>query len=339
MKVSLIGIDLAKTIFQVCGVNQSHKVVFNRQIRRNKLIEFLIQYPQAQIAMEACGGSNYWGRELKRHGFNVLIIPTQYVKPFVKGNKNDRNDALAITEAAKRPNLQGVEPRNLEQTDTMLIHRMRLRLIQHRTALTNQIRGFLSEYGIVVAPGKERLLSALPQLLEDAENGLTVSAREMLEWQKQEWLQLSERINTLDKKIRQQARDDEHAKRLIGIKGVGELSATAVIAHAGNGSAYKNGRHFSASLGLVPKEHSSGGKQKLSSITKRGNEYLRGLLVQGAWAVLRYAKEDSEDRLSKWAWKVAQRRGKQKAAIAVANKLARIIWAVLYHQRDYQAQL
>lgn len=335
MQVKLIGIDLAKSIFQVCGVNQAGNVVFNRAVRRNKLLAYLAQYPDATIAMEACSGSNYWGRTLIEMGYKVMLIPPQHVKPFVKGNKNDRNDSFAITEAANRPEMVFVQPRSLEQTDIMLVHRRRERLVEQRTALINQIRGFLSEYGVVVAQGKRKLFSALPSILEEADNGLTTKARQLIHEQFQEWRALDEAIDKLDKQIHQQALDVPAAKRLTQIKGVGDMIATAAVAYAGDGKAYRSGRHFSASLGVVPKEHSSGGKQKMGQITKRGNEYLRRLLVQGAWSVLQHAK-GSEDRLSVWAVKVQERRGKHKAVVAVANKLARIIWAMICHKTDYR---
>ena len=335
MNVTLIGIDLAKSIFQVCAVNQNGKVVFNRQIRRNRLMVSLLDYPDAVIAMEACSGSNYWGRELQDRGFTVRLIPPQHVKPFVKGNKNDRRDAFAITEAARRPHLRCVRPRTLVQTDLIQVHRVLDRKVRQRTALTNQMRGFLGEYGVVVNRGKERLWRALPELLEDADNALTPSARSLLSQLQQEWAELEKAIVQLQKQIREHSRSDAAAVRLIQVRGVGERIATAAVAFAGNGQGYRNGRHFSANLGLVPKEHSSGGKQQLGHITKRGNRYLRRLLIQGAWSVVRYAAR-SHDRLSRWAAKLIERRGKHKAAVAVANKLARIIWSMLYHGTEYQ---
>jgi transposase len=335
MKVTLIGIDLAKNIFQVCGVNKAGKKVFNKAIKRNKLLSFLAHYPDAIIAMEACSGSNYWGRVLEEN-YKVLLIPPQHVKPFVKGNKNDRNDAFAITEAAGRPDMQFVRPRTLEQTDMILVHRLRTRLVEQRVALINQLRGFLNEYGIVLPAGKEMLLVNLPQVIEEAENGLTSAARQVIEGMRVEWLMLNSQIKEQDRAISLQAAKSEAAKRLMEIKGVAEKTSTAIVAHIGDGKAYGNGRHFAANLGLVPKEHSSGGKQKLSGITKRGNEYIRRLLVQGAWSVLRYA-DKSDDRISVWALQVAERRGKQKAVVAVANKLARICWSMIYHETEYKA--
>lgn len=335
MKVTLIGIDLAKNIFQVCGVNQAGKQIFNRQVKRNKLFEMLAKYPDAIIAMEACSGSNYWGRELEARNYNVLLIPPIHVKPFVKGNKNDRNDSFAITEAARRPGLQGVRPRTIAQTDLIQVHRLRARLVDFRTGLINQLRGFLSEYGEVVAQGRENLAAAIPDILESDDNCLTFSARELIQQIMCEWKEIDKRIKVLDTKICLQAKNDENAVRLMKVKGVAEKTATAIIAHAGNGAAYKNGRHFSANLGLVPKEHSSGGKQSFGGITKRGNKYIRRLLIQGAWSVLRNA-ENSNDRLSIWALKLQQRRGKQKTVVAIANKVARILWSLLYHRTEYR---
>ena len=336
MQITLIGVDLAKRVFQVCGVNQASKPVFNRQLKRDKLLIFLAQYPDTTIAMEACSGSNYWGRELEKRGYRVMLIPPQHVKPFVKGNKNDRNDAFAICEAARRPNMHCVRPRTLAQTDAMLVHKILDRRVSERTALINQLRGLLNEYGIVVSRGKEKLRAELPFVLEDAENDLTAVARQYLQQQLAEWRAVDEAIAGLEMEIRQQVKQSEQAQRLTKIKGVGEKIASAAEAFLGNGSAYRSGRHFSASLGLVPKEHSSGGKQKLGRITKRGNQYLRWLLIQGGWSVVRYA-DRGNDRLSRWAKQLIERRGKHKAAIAVANKLARIIWAISYHQTEYKA--
>lgn len=336
MKVTLLGIDLAKNVFQVCGVNQAGTQVFNKAIKRPRLSDFLVQYAGIPIAMEACSGSNHWGRTFAAAGHEVKLIPPQHVKPFVKGNKNDRNDAFAICEAANRPQLKTVQPRSLTQTDLMVVHRIRERRVAARTALINQIRGLLTEYGIVLAQGKGALREALPALLEAPENGLTVLARQQFQILLTEWQAHDAGIAAQEKTIKESSRRCAGATRLLAMKGVGEITATALVAYAGNGAGYHNGRHFSASLGLIPREHSSGGKQRLGGITKRGNGYLRHLLIQGAWSILRYA-DKSEDRLSVWARKVLARRGKHKAAIAVANKLARIAWTLLYYQRDYNA--
>jgi transposase len=335
MNVTLIGIDLAKSVFQVCAVNQAGKVVFNHQVRRSRLLETVIQHPGATVVMEACSGSNYWGRTFQAHGFDVKLIPPQHVKPFVKGNKNDRNDAFAICEASQRPHLRTVTPRTLEQTDIMLAHRVLERRKHCRVQLMLQIRGFLQEYGIVLPTGKARLRSELPLLLEDAGNGLTDSARRWLADLLCEWQALDRGIAEVEQELARQVNEEPAMQRLKAIRGVGDHIASAVFAQLGDGSAYRNGRQFAASLGLVPKEHSSGGKQRLGSITKRGNKYLRYLLIQGAWSVIN-ACTRSDDRLSRWARTVMARRGKHKAAVAIANKLARILWAVSYRQEAYR---
>lgn len=336
MNITLIGIDLAKNVIQICGVNQAGKAVFNRQVRRANLLDFLAQHSGVPIAMEACSGSNYWGRTLQRLGFSVMLLPPQHVKPFVKGNKNDRNDAFAICEAARRPNITVVAPRTLAQTDMNLVHRIRERRVEARTRLICQLRGLLNEYGIVQPRGKDAFQAAMPDILEEADNELTPMARQYFHDMMVEWRQLNEAITALDKDIRRQCREHGDCARLTEIKGVGDITATAVVSFAGNARHYRNGRHFSANLGLVPKEHSSGGKQRLGSITKRGNGYLRKLLVQGAWSIIRYV-DKAEDRLSRWAKTLIERRGKQKAAIAIANKLARIIWAMLVRREHYRA--
>lgn len=335
MNITLIGIDLAKTVFQVCGVNQVGKAVFNRQLRREQLLPFLANYPGVPIAMEACSGSNYWGRTLQQRGHRTMLLPPQYVKPFVRGNKNDRNDAFAICEAARRPGITCVAPRTLEQTDMGLAHRIRERQVEARTRLICQIRGLLNEYGIVLPVGKERLRHALPALLEDADNGLTPQARQYFHALLEEWQGLDEAIGKRDRDIREQCRRHEDCQRLTAIRGVGEMTATAVVAMTGNARQYRNGRQFAASLGLVPREHSSGGKQQLGRITRRGNSYVRKLLIQGAWSLIRHI-QGADDRLSQWGRQLIERQGKHKAAVALANKLARIIWVLLARQEHYR---
>lgn len=335
MNVTLIGLDLAKSVIQVCAINQAGKSVFNRPVKRDRLLVLLAQYPGVPVAMEACSGSNHWGRMLEARGHTVMLIPPQHVKPFVKGNKNDRNDAFAVCEAARRPGLQFVRPRSLEQTDMLWVHRCRERLVAQRTQLINQLRGFLQEYGIVLPQGKESLRGEIPFLLENADNGLTAMARHHLHLGLEEWQALDKRIHDLDRDIAQQCRNSEPARRLCEIKGVGQTTATAIVAFAGDASQYRSARHFSANLGLVPKEHSSGGKQRLGGITKRGNTYIRRLLVQGAWSVIRHVGRNN-DRLTRWVAQVIERRGKQRAAIALANKLARIIWAMLFRGVAFQ---
>ncbi|OFC69815.1 IS110 family transposase [Alteromonas confluentis] len=336
MNVTLISIDLAKNIYQVCGVNQACKPQFNRPIKSDKLLPFLIKYhPGVTVAMEACGGSNYLGRTLQAHGFNVRIIPTRHVKPFVKGNKNDRNDAFAIAEAAMRPSMRFVSPKTVEQTDLSITHNIRERQVAARTNIVNQLRGLLREYGINMPQGIERVKEMLPFILEDAENTLTTAARRNFNLMMEEWRYLDDAIHQQEKIIREQARTSPAAELAMTIKGVGIITATAAVAHMGDPSQYKNGRQYAACLGLVPREYSSGGKQKLGGITKRGNRYLRKLLVQGAWSIIRHSK-NADDRLSRWVEQVIIRSGKHKAAVALANKLARILWAVLAKQAPFE---
>jgi len=334
MKISLLAIDLAKNTYQVCGVNRQGQEVFNRAVSRKKLPALIAQHPDTPIAMEACSGSNHWGRTFQQRGHKVLLINPRHVKPFVKGNKNDRNDAFAISEAARRPKMRFVLPRTLEQTDLVMLHRIRDRRVRARTSLLNQVRGILSEYGIVVPAGVAVLRRSLPLILEGAENELTIPARQYLHEMLNEWRDLDEGIGRMERSIRTAARELPAARRLMEVRGVGEMIAIAALAKLGRGDQFKNGRQFSACLGLVPKEHSSGGVQKLGGISKRGDDYLRRMLIQGAWAVLTYA-EGRQDRLSKWALQVKERRGKHKAAIAVANKLSRIIWAMVRHETSY----
>lgn len=338
MKVTLIGIDLAKKVIQVCGVNQAGKQELNKTIKREKLVLFLAQYPGAPIAMEACYSSNYWGRTLQRLGHEVLLIPPIHVKPFVKGNKNDRNDAFAITEAARRPHLQCVQPRTLEQTDLIQVHKLRDRRVAARNALTNQVRGLLSEYGFFLPKGRSSLYAALTELMDSDDARLTESVKLLISDVVLEWRMLDKAIKRHDKRIEKQAKDSEETRRLMTLKGVAHVTATAFNAAVGDGTAYKNGRHCAANLGLVPKENSSGGEQKLGGITHRGNKYLRRLLVQGAWSVLRNV-DKSNDKLSIWAKQVMNRRGKHKAVVAVANKMARILWAMSFYQKDYDGSL
>lgn len=336
MQITLIGVDLAKNVLQVCGVNQAGKQVVNRALKRDKVFQWLAQYSGVTVAMEACSGSNYWGRELEKRGHKVLLIPPQHVKPFVKGNKNDRNDAFAICEAARRPHMVFVRPRTLAQTDMLLAHKVRDRRVGQRTRLINQIRGLLQEYGIILPQRREVLRRELPLILEDTENGLTAQARLCFGQLLEEWRELDEGIAQLDREIKRQCRASEACQRLEAIRGIGEVTATALVAFVGDATHYRSGRHLAASLGLIPKEFSSGGKQSLGSITKRGNRYLRYLLVQCGWSIIRHIGA-ATDRLSCWARKVIERRGKQRTAVALANKLARIVWAILARQTTYQA--
>jgi len=334
MSVELIAIDLAKNVYQLCGVNRAGKSVFNKQVSRTKFVQTIAQYPGVTVAMEACCNSNYIGRLLLRMGYNVNIIPPNHVKPFVKGNKNDRNDAFAIAEAARRPDMHFVQPRSIEQTDMSIAHKIRERRIAERTALVNQVRGLLMEYGVTVPLGIHKLRADLPLILGDAENELSIIARQQFQLLLEEWQALDILISEQDTLIKRQAHADKKATRLMQIKGIAELTSTAIVSHMGASHNYKNGRHYASCLGVVPQEYSSGGKQKVGGITKRGNKYIRRLLVQCAWSIIRRI-ESATDNLSLWAKKVIERRGKQIASLAIANKLARIVWAMSHYKQDF----
>jgi transposase len=261
-------------------------------------------------------------------GHEVKLIAPQFVKPFVKGNKTDRNDAQAICEAAQRPHMRFVAIKTVEQQQVLALHRLRSAAVKTRTALCNQIRGLLAEFGLILPQGLHRLRDALPGLLEDADNGLPVLLREELSVQSERLSELDAEVQRLTRRIEQQLTLDERAQALMQRRGVGPLIASAVSAEIGNPQAFKNGRQFAASLGLVPRQHSTGGKPLLLGISKRGNAYLRTLLIHGARSVMRTA-DRHEDPISQWARQVKERRGVHKAIVALANKMARQLWAQL----------
>jgi transposase len=334
MNIKRIGIDLAKQVFQLHGVDGQEKVVLRKQIRREQLLDHFKKLPPCLIGMEACGGAHYWARELQKLGHTVKLMAPQFVKPYVKSNKNDANDAEAICEAVARPNMRFVAIKTIAQQDIQAIHRIRSELVQQRTAKVNQIRGLLAEYGIVVGRRVDVLRNALPQLLEDAENGLTADFRVLLDGLKQDLVTLDERVDDLDKKIKALANSNPAAKRLQQIPGIGPIIATALICAIGDGKQFKRGRDMAAWLGLTPRQHSSGGKDRLLGISKRGDAYLRTLLIHGARSALKVAGKKDDPR-SRWLQNLCNRRNKNIAAVALANKNARIAWALLSKETDY----
>ena len=334
MNIKRIGIDLAKQVFQLHGVDGQEKVVLRKQIRREQLLDYFKKLPPCLIGMEACGGAHYWARELQKLGHTVKLMAPQFVKPYVKSNKNDANDAEAICEAVGRPNMRFVAVKTIAQQDIQAIHRIRSELVQQRTAKVNQIRGLLAEYGIVVGRRVDVLRNALPQLLEDAENGLTADFRVLLDGLKQDLVTLDERVDDLDKKIKALANSNPAAKRLQQIPGIGPIIATALICAIGDGKQFKRGRDMAAWLGLTPRQHSSGGKDRLLGISKRGDAYLRTLLIHGARSALKVAGKKDDPR-SRWLQNLCNRRNKNIAAVALANKNARIAWALLSKKTDF----
>lgn len=335
MNITRIGIDLAKQIFQIHGVDKQGEVVLKKQLRRSQVLSFFEKLKPCLVGMEACSSSHYWGRELQQRGHQVRLIAPQYVKPYVKGNKNDANDAEAICEASSRPNMRFVSVKTVDQQDMQAIHRIRSELVKQRTAKANQIRGLLSEYGIIIAQQIGKLRITLPEILEDAENGLTIQLRRLLRGLEEDLIQLDGRVHEMDKEIQRQGMENKAAQQLQQIPGIGPITATALVSAIGNGTQFRRGKDMATSLGLVPRQHSSGGKDRLLGISKRGNAYLRTLLIHGARAVLQ-ATKNKDDPRSRWLKALSKRRNKNIAAVALANKNARIAWALLIKEQDYK---
>ena len=336
MKIATIGIDLAKNVFQIHGADATGRCVSAQQLSRKKLAPYIANTPPCVIGMEACNGAHYWARRFQSMGHEVRLMNPQFVKPYVKSNKNDRNDAEAICEAATRPSMRFVAVKSVAQQDRQALHRVRERLVGHRTALVNQTRGLLAEYGIVLPQQVAVLRRRLPEVLEDGENELTPEARRLFADLYRELLELDQRIAGVAERITREASDDEVCRRLQAVEGVGPMIASAATASVGDARVFRNGRQFSASLGLVPRQYSTGGKTRLGGISKRGDKYLRKLLIQGATVTVYHAAHKTTPR-ARWIQGLVKRCGKQKAAVAVANKNARIIWALMARGEPYRA--
>ncbi len=328
MNVTTLGIDIAKNVFQVHGIDYAGKKVINKAITRNKLPEFIGKLQPCLIGMESCGGSNYWGQRFTEMGHEVKLISPQFVKPYVKSNKSDAVDAEAICEAVTRPNMRFVAIKDKEQQDVQCIHKVRARLVKEKTALANQIRGLLLEYGIIIPQGISYVRSELPLILEDETNGLTLYGRELFKDLYEQLKNMILKVEQYDLKIEKICANNPICKLICKLSGVGALTATAITALVGNIKVFKNGRELSAYLGLVPKQHSSGGKAKLLGISKRGDRYVRCLLIHGARAALFRAKNLPTSRAN-WLRELILRRGFNRTVIALANKNARIIWALM----------
>ena len=328
MNLHMLGIDIAKSTFQLHGADSAGGEVLRKRLPRHKLAAYIANLPACTIVMESCGGANYWARVFQGNGHKVKLISPQFVKPFVKTNKNDANDALAIVEAASRPSMNFVPIKQVEQQDIQSIHRIRSRIVKNRTALINEIRGLCVEYGVVLITGAARVKSSLCVAIADRDNELTPSSRESLQGLYEELVDVEVRVKNLNTKIRQLCRQNESCQRILKIPGVGELTATAIVAAVSGPGEFRNGRHMSAWLGLVPRQSSSGDKQVLLGISKRGDRYLRTLLIHGARAVLSHHKDAAND-YSRWVARKKSTMGHNKAAVALANKNARIIWSML----------
>ncbi len=334
MNITTLGIDLAKNIFQLHGVNRHGKAMLAKKITRAKLQETVANLPPCLIGMEACAGSHYWARELGKLGHTVRLIAPQFVKPYVKSNKNDAADAEAICEAVSRPHMRFVPVKAIEQQDIQAVHRIRERRVKGRTALLNQIRGLLAEYGLIIPLKRNAVRRQLPRILEDSDNGLTALAREFVADLYEELQGLDQAVERYDAKIERLFKGNPVCQRLAKVEGVGPVTATALMA-AGDAKAFHNGRQMAAWLGLVPRQHGSGGKNVLLGISKRGDTYLRTLLIHGARAAVAAAKRKDDSR-SRWINAIAARRGANIAAVALANKNARVLWALMARGEAYR---
>jgi transposase len=335
MQIASIGIDLGKITFHLVALDERGKIVIKQKFSRKQLLVYTANLPSSLVGIEACSGAHFIGAALRDQGHEVRLIPAQFVKPFLKSNKNDFLDAEAIAEAVARQNMRFVPIKTDDQLDLQALHRVRDRLVHRRTAVINQIRGFLLERGITFAKGPANLRNQMPAILEDGEQNLTPRMRSLLAHLWQEWKTLNSDIERVSDEIDAIAGQDAACQRLRQIPGVGPLVATATVAAIGNGAAFRKGREFAAWLGLVPRQHSTGGKAQLLGISKRGNVYLRRMFIHGARAVLLCVKHDT-GRLGQWMRQLELRAPRNKVIVAVANKLARIAWAVLSSGNEYR---
>lgn len=338
-KISVIGLDLAKNLFQLHGVDADGEVVLRKQLRRAQLLRFFAKLPPCLIGIEACGGAHYWSRELTRLGHSVRIMAPAFVKPYLKSNKNDRNDAEAICEAVQRPSMRFVRPKTPEQQSVLHLHHARQLLVRQRVALSHHMRGVLLEYGIVLPRGTKVVSRRLPEILEDAQSALPMLTRHLLAELKAEHDQLVERIERLEQQLAVWHANDPVSQRLITIPGIGLLTATALAATVGDGHDFRNGRQLAAYLGLVPRQASSGGKQWLLGISKRGDTYLRSLIIHGARAVISHIRrrlQAGRPGGHPWVEQLLHRCHVNEAAVALANKMARTAWVLASKNETYR---
>ena len=330
-----ISIDLAKDIFQVAVFNKHGKLISNQAMKSKRMVQLISKHPEANILMEACGSSHYWGRRFIKEGHAVYLVPAHIAAKHRTGNKNDANDALAIYEASKRSNIYFVSVHTLEQQDLSTQHTLRQGFIKQRTQVANRIRGFAREYGVNFPVGIKHLYHCVPDAIEDGENELTVVSRQILRTLLDQLIQLRDVIEETTQLLEAYTKTIPSCKELQKMPGIGWLGAGAYYARVGNGSAYRRGRDVSASIGVVPMHSGSGGKNKLGSISKRGDRYLRYLLVHGARSAI-YHVGDKTDGLSCWIRKQLKHNSVNKTAVALANKLSRMAWAILSSGGQYQ---
>jgi transposase len=332
-EVSTIGLDIAKSVFQVHGVDGSGAVVMRKRIGRSKVLEFFGGLSPCLVGIEACPSAHYWSRKLLALGHTVKLMPPSYVKAYLKRSKNDANDAAAICEAVTRPSMRFVPIKSEQQQSGVMLHRTRQLLVQQRTMLSNAIRGHMAELGVISAKGRNGTAELLQIIGDVADDRIPPVARFCLDLLARQYLALNAELASINKRIQAWHRSCEESRRLEEIPGIGPIVAT-LVAEIGDWRAFRSGRSLAAWIGLVPKQHSTGGKERLGSITKRGNRYLRWLLVTGAMAVIRHARQHGTKR--PWLARIMDRRPAKVAAVALANKIARMVWAIMVRGERYR---
>lgn len=335
---NVLAIDIAKSVFHLVVMSSRGGSVWRRKVRRTQLLSVIANQNIQVIAMEACGGSHYWGRTLSALGYEVKLLPAQHVKGYARGQKNDYNDAVAIAEAYHHGRVRAVPIKSVEQQDEQSFHRIRRHLKQEQGDINRQIRGLLAEYGVMFNTGSSRFEKAIPSVLEDAENGLTDRTRELIFRQYRRYLELSQELDWYERQLKVQATQHEVKRRLATLPGVGPVLASLLALWLGDGGQFRCGRDASAAIGLVPKQHTSGDKVKLSGISKKGDRYLRSVLIHGARSVAKVAKH-KDDPLSRWINDLVARRGFNKAVVAYANKMMRMAWALVTRDEVYRAPM
>lgn len=333
--VKTIGIDLAKNIFQIHGVDNKDKVVLKKRIKRDSLAELIAKLPPCLIGLEACGSAHYWARKFEQYGHTVRLMSPQFVKPYVKSNKNDSKDAEAICEAVSRPTMRFVPIKQVEHQDMQMLHRIRSQAVKQRTALSNQIRGFLLEYGVILPKGLCHIRNQLHGIIEDAENELSVMSRQLFLELKEEFIKLDARVKKYDIEIEKLAKENKVCRRLTAVEGIGPITATILWSTITQPQLFKNGRGVAAMLGLVPRQYSSGNRIRLGGISKRGDRYLRTLLIHGRRSVV-LSSSKCKSKRQEAVLKQYERCGYNRTAVAIANKNARIAWALINSGESYR---
>jgi transposase len=334
MDVTTVGIDLAKQVFQVHGVGNRGTVLIRKQLKRGEVTKFFANLSPCLVGMEACASAHHWARRIQAYGHTVKLMAPQFVKSYVKSNKNDAADAEAICEAVSRPSMRFVPIKNIEQQSVLSLHRVRQGFIKARTAQANQIRGLMGEFGLIVPQGIAYITQRVPAVLEKATDDLPGAFRQLIGRLLEHLRLLSSQVSEIDEQVKAWHRSTEASRRLEKIPGIGPITASALVATIGDAKNFDSGRQLAAWLGLVPRQHSIGGKPTLLGMSKRGDPYLRTMLIHGARSVIYRATQQANPQ--NWVFKVTARRNKNVAAVALANKNARIVWALLAHDREFQ---